>query len=43
MATSDGISEAVEETGGKESVIDPMFDCTTSVYVLFVSADFLTT
>jgi hypothetical protein len=35
---SDGISDTAEETGGKESVIVPMFDCTISVYVGSISA-----
>lgn len=43
MVASDGISETVEETGGKESVIDPIFDCTISVYMLLISTDSLTT
>jgi len=37
IATSGGISETVEEAGGKESVIVPRFDCTISVYVRSIS------
>ena len=43
MVTSDGIPVIAVETGGRDSVIVPMFDCTISVYVGYVSAIVLET
>lgn len=40
MVISGGTRDIAEETGGKESVIVPMLDCTISVYVWFVNGIF---
>ena len=42
ILVSDGISETAGESGGKDSVMEPMFDCTISVWMGFVSTIFST-